>query len=120
MKPKTAGSKRYYILSAVLAVSCLALTAYVWRSPWLLFLFLLVNGGVLVVMGKNMRRDIALFVFSALFGAAAESFVIQLGGAWSYPDPQLFGIPIWLPLVWGTAGVFLVRASGFIGERLAV
>jgi len=83
-------------------------------------LFLLVNGGALVAIGRDWKRDAMLFAFSAIFGAAAESFVINLGGAWLYMQPHLFGIPIWLPLVWGTAGVFLLRLSDWIKENVKI
>ncbi|HIH19016.1 TPA: hypothetical protein HA225_03490 [Candidatus Micrarchaeota archaeon] len=43
-------------------------------------------------------------------------FVISIGGAWFYLQQHLFGIPIRLPLVWGTAGVFLLRLSDAIKQ----
>jgi len=52
-------SKKFYLVTLVLSASCLVLTAFMWRSPALLALFLLVNAGALAagrgkVEGKGM------------------------------------------------------------------
>jgi len=32
-------------------------------------------------------------------------------GAWSYANPTMLGIPLWLPLAWGIAAVFVKRVA---------
>lgn len=57
------------------------------------------------------------FIVCGLLGSIGESIII-VSGAWSYTDPQLINIPIWLPFLWGiagTTGIFLY--SGIKGVK---
>jgi hypothetical protein len=56
------------------------------------------------------REDICLYVIVAVSGALAEASAISFG-VWVYSMPDVIGIPIWLPFVWGIAGVFINRIS---------
>ena len=40
-------------------------------------------------------------------------------GAWAYDSPQLLGIPIWLPFVWGNAGLFILNMAELWKSLLA-
>ena len=50
----------------------------------------------------------------------AEAVAIKFG-AWQYSNPTALGVPIWLPLLWGSAIVFIKRFSEtvlkFTGEK---
>ena len=105
---------RMYSLTIVFSLLCLLLVSLFWREPSLLTALLIANAAFLIWIGKP-RHDIVLFAFAGIWGAAAEMFAVQFG-SWYYPIPSLFGIPYWLPFVWGTAGVFLVRLSHAISE----
>ena len=39
----------------------------------------------------------------------AEAVVI-FSGAWQYTQPQLVSIPLWLPFLWGLAGITIVTS----------
>ena len=54
---------------------------------------------------------------SAFFGSASEALAIFFG-VWNYARADYFGIPAWLPFLWGLAGVFVVRVYYAI-SRLA-
>ncbi|MEK6888083.1 MAG: hypothetical protein AABX14_04005 [Candidatus Aenigmatarchaeota archaeon] len=56
----------------------------------------------------HKKRDIILFVSGAIFGPLAETVAIHFG-AWSYANPTLLGIPLWLPFGWGITIVMIVR-----------
>ncbi|MEM5844080.1 MAG: hypothetical protein QXX07_01610 [Candidatus Aenigmatarchaeota archaeon] len=62
----------------------------------------------MILIEKN-KKDIYFFIFSGVFGASAEAFAIFFG-AWKYSLPEILGlIPLWLPILWGIAGIFLKR-----------
>jgi uncharacterized membrane protein YoaT (DUF817 family) len=105
-----------YLWTVLFAVLCLLLVSQFWQVPSILFVLLAINALMLIIMGKP-RHDATLFILAGIWGAGAEMVGIYFG-AWSYPMPNIFGIPFWLPLVWGTAGVFLMRLSDAIKEYL--
>lgn len=109
------GSKvKMYILTIAFAALCILLVSIFWREPKLLTALLMANAAFMIFIGKP-KHDLFLFLCAGVCGSAAEIFAISYG-SWSYPMPDFSGIPIWLSLVWGTAGVFLVRLSNAIGD----
>jgi hypothetical protein len=75
-----------------------------WMYPLKLAMFLL--GQIILVMVVNKRkRDEFWVVVGGTLGPIAEILAIG-GGAWEYTAPYFFGIPIWLPLLWGLAALF--------------
>jgi hypothetical protein len=58
---------------------------------------------------KNIIYYIAIFVS----GPLAESIGIHFG-AWTYSHPVFIGIPLWLPFVWGNAGLYVLRLKSLI------
>lgn len=61
------------------------------------------------------RKDVKIYVISAVFGPVGEIVAIYFG-VWSYSNPTLLGIPIWLPFLWGMAGMLLYRISTIISS----
>ena len=51
-----------------------------------------------------------MFLIAALLGAAAEIVAVKFG-AWQYANSTYFGVPLWLPLLWGSATVFIARLT---------
>jgi hypothetical protein len=82
----------------------------------LLLLLLALNSALIIAIGK-LREDLLLYTVIACFGPIAEAISIDYG-TWSYVLPYAFGLPYWLPLVWGTAAIFIKRAWEFLGEYL--
>lgn len=99
-------------LNFLLAAATLLLTAFFWTTPLMLSVFLFVVAVVMLIVEK--RRS-AIFVYIVIFmlGPLSEALVMRFG-AWSYAEPHLLGFPIWLPFIWGNAGLFINRLSFYI------
>src|SRR3972149_11446135 len=52
------------------------------------------------------KHDIYFFLVGAIAGPAGEIVAINFG-AWSYANPSAYGIPLWLPILWGLGVVFI-------------
>jgi uncharacterized membrane protein YoaT (DUF817 family) len=83
---------------------------------------ILLAGAVLVILAalalfyRRSRIMVPVFIFGMVFGTFAEVFAVHLG-AWSYASPDFLGVPIWLFVLWGNAGLlFYMVAMEF--ERL--
>jgi hypothetical protein len=58
----------------------------------------------------NLRKRLwVVYFFAALFGALAENMAIK-SGAWAYSQSGM-EIPLWLPLLWGMASIFILKMS---------
>jgi len=57
-----------------------------------------------------VKKNLYQFALGAFFGSLAEVICIHFG-AWTYTNPTLFGIPLWLPVGWGIAVVTIIRMS---------
>jgi len=100
---------RAFAYSSVFAVLTVVSVSLFWEAPLRLALFLVGISAVFLYFWGN-REDVYLYALSAICGALAEAFAIGFN-AWAYPLPNIAGIPLWLPFVWGMAGVFIKKVS---------
>lgn len=94
-------------LGFVIYALALAVVALWWNEPNLttLILGLLVLGMFAL---SPRRTTLAAFLIGAIGGPLSEVVAVHFG-AWSYADAQFFGIPVWLPLIWGLAAVTFTK-----------
>ena len=102
------------ILTVLLTITSLLSVGLLWRQNLLLFLVLIVLAALLLVMNRS-KKEIKTFFFCGFFGPMAEVFVITFG-TWSYANPSMMGIPIWLFILWGIASIFMVRGCSFFKD----
>lgn len=72
---------------------------------------------LLMFLFSKRKEDFLLFVIGGLFGAFAEGFAMSYG-AWVYANSDFFGIPLWLPLLWGIAAIYMNKIQKGIIEFL--
>jgi hypothetical protein len=58
---------------------------------------------------KN-KETFVLFILAGISGAFAEVITIYFG-VWAYTLPNIIGIPYWLFVLWGNAGMFIYQMS---------
>lgn len=76
---------------------------FFWEQSLILIIILL----VLSILKNKLipiEKEVLMFIISAVVGAGAES-VAMVGGSWAYTSANLINFPIWLPFLWGLAGV---------------
>ena len=100
------------LLNFALAGSTPWLVAFLWRSPFILTGVLFAIGVVMLVIEKD-KNSVLLYIVAGIGGAITEIISIYFG-AWIYTEPTFAGIPIWLPFLWGAAGLFVLRLKKFI------
>jgi hypothetical protein len=93
-----------FIVMALTPIS-LPLVMVLWRRPYTLTAVLLLLSAVSLYI-KNDRKFVLFFIFTGLSGAAAEYLGIH-SGAWKYMEPQVLGLPLWLPILWGVAALYM-------------
>jgi hypothetical protein len=93
-------------LEAAIYVSVLALTSLLWQLPWLLLTCLAVVSG-LMFWRWDQRNDWLFYAAGFVLGPVGEMMAVHFG-AWAYAKP-VFLVPVWLPLLWGIAALFVKR-----------
>lgn len=74
-----------------------------WRTPFLLI-------GTLLIFAYlkhsliPIKKELQIYIISAILGLGVES-IIMLSGAWSYKTAHILNFPVWLPFLWGLAGI---------------
>src|SRR5512134_459191 len=99
MKQQIAALLSIYVL-------CIVLTCLLWPSPIILSGCLL-SIGVSMLIRWHSRTDLLFYFVAFVVGPLGEAFAVR-SGAWTYAKP-IFLIPLWLPLLWGIAALFLKK-----------
>ncbi len=102
------------LLTVLIAIFSILSIVFLWKQN-LLLLTVLIFSAVLMLLIKKSKAELKTFIFCGVSGAIAESVAIRFG-AWTYHNPDVIGIPIWLPVLWGIASVFIVRIYMFFRD----
>ena len=101
-----------FLATCVLAVLTLLVATFFWDNLAVSVPLLLVIG--LLMLGVDWNAKNAMYYLIVFIsGPLAESVAIHFG-AWTYAQPVFIGIPLWLPFVWGNAGLYVLRLKSFI------
>lgn len=93
------------VVTILIALASLATVSLWWRDNLLLLVFLILLSMVMLFRERS-KAELFTFLFCGIAGACAEMVAIY-AGAWTYGNPNMINIPIWLPVLWGIAGVFM-------------
>jgi len=90
---------------------CTLLTiAFLFPKPLLVVAILLVIHCLYFVITQDKKTSLIVYCSIGILGTAAELLCI-LKGAWEYANASPIGLPYWLPLLWGSAGLFMKDLS---------
>lgn len=65
------------------------------------------------------EKDKYVFVVGAIIGPVIEIIAIYFG-VWRYANPTLLGIPMWLPVLYGIASIFIERIARKLISRKGI
>ena len=100
-------SRRDLILAGVSIVVTLTLMALLWGNNLLLACIAVAYAAFLLRIWHD-AEDLMCFFFVLIVGTASEVVSVNFG-VYTYNNPTFLGIPVWLPLAWGTAALCLRR-----------
>jgi uncharacterized membrane protein YoaT (DUF817 family) len=96
-----------FLFTSILATISLTIVAFIWKYNLILFIALSILATLMLLIERS-KQEVKTFAFCAIFGAVSEYVAISYG-AWTYGNPNLFSIPIWLPLLWGISSIYIIR-----------
>ena len=119
--PKLSKRLQNAIFTELAAFSVLVLcVSLLWRNNLLLFFVALTQGAVVLWL-RHDRFELSILIVIGGVGSIAEAEFVQFG-VWHYANPTFFGVPLWFPLSFGTAGLVggrLARTLAEIWEELS-
>ena len=98
-----------FVYNFILSIISLLSVSFFWNNSLLLFGILIVVS-ILTFLISVSKEDLVLFIVCGFWFTFSESIAIYFG-VWTYTSPHIFGVPYWLPLLWGIAAVFIKRVS---------
>ena len=106
----------FLFLEAALLIITVASVSLFYRQNLLLFA-IMAAGWAIALKLFHTKEDITLLLSGAVIGAVAEIVAVRTG-AWSYANPTVLGVPLWLPLLWGGSILFTKKLTQTILELL--
>jgi len=108
-----------FIFEGFTCIYIVAIVVFCWRSP--LWASLLLGLGLaLQLWFWREKADAAMMAAAALLGTPSEILCVNVG-VWTYHAPGLiFGIPVWIPLIWASLFCLFRRISLSIHSLLDV
>jgi len=89
-----------FLFEAFACIYVVTAIVFCWHKP-ILVTSLLGGGLIMQLWFWREKADAAMMAAAALLGTPSEILCVKLG-VWTYHAPGLvFGIPVWVPLVWG-------------------
>ena len=96
-------------------IACIGLAGLLWQRPVLLAICYIAISAVILTF-YHSKGDLIYFFVPFFLGPLGEMVPIAFG-AWTYSKPLVL-VPLWLPFVWGLAGLFMRRTSTAIEQLL--
>lgn len=104
----TRAALRQLLTEAPVFLLLIACAGLLWQRPAILTLLYLLLVAFLLWRWRSPAM-FAYFTVGLVLGPSAEYFAVGMG-AWSYPTTAT-RLPLWLPLAWGIAAIYLKRAG---------
>ncbi len=74
---------------------------------------LLIITAIVMLLINRSWKECLLYIIVMISGPIAESIAIHFG-AWTYAEPIIIGVPLWLPFAWGNASIYIIRLRDLI------
>ena len=88
-----------------------------WRSNMLLLALYLLAVLFLILSGKDKKVESWIVLYGMVTGLIIEGVGTSVSGYQSFAQPDIFGIPYWLVVVWGYGFLLMKRVSLIIATE---
>lgn len=100
--------------AAIIGLSALSSVVIFWQESIILSIILALLSIAAIYIWRS-RETVLLYFLCAFLGAFSEYAGVYIG-AWRYTNPDIMGVPAWLPLLWGLAGLSMMKLGSFISK----
>ncbi|MES2014651.1 MAG: hypothetical protein V4437_02435 [Patescibacteria group bacterium] len=96
-------------------VASVLLVLFLWHTPALLAVALFGISALMLFLLKK-KEFVVVYILAALFGPFTESLAIHKG-VWRYEISNFFGVPVWLPFLWGAASIVIAYSYNALARH---
>lgn len=105
---------RQFIISTSILFLLIHLTFFFAAYPVLLSFLIIITAYIKHKL-YPIKKELLWFTLIAVGGGITEIILVNSGSVWTYSLSQFMGIPVWIPLFWGTiATTIIVAYDGLI------
>jgi len=117
MGKEKAKSIRNIIFNLIITTLALMVVIYTYKTPITTTIILAILTVIGLIKWKS-KLTLIIFILGGIFFPIAEMIASGFD-VWQYSLPNVFGVPIWLFLLWGIASAFIYQTAIEI-KRLGV
>ena len=107
-------NKKHVIIGLVVLISEILLLYYLWENNTILTILLSAISFLVLINFSNMQERI--LYFACFFLGPAFDLILVPRGVWTYANPSIFGVPIWLPVTYGLGAVMIVKIATAVSK----
>ena len=98
---------RKVFISVGILIAALLGELFLWDKI-VLFSIILVILALIKYLIYPIKKELVWYLLICFGGVLIEIILVNFGHGWTYVSPNIFGIPIWIPLFWGLVGTTIV------------
>lgn len=87
-------------------IASVGAVVFLWRESVFLSLLLFVISTLMLCVLRS-KKIVSVYLLVATVGPLTEATAVS-AGVWRYELPDFFGLPLWLPFLWGAASIVIV------------
>jgi hypothetical protein len=103
------------VAAILISLFCIFVPALFYKNNTVTLVLFLIGTAVALSLWHD-KIDCLFFGMGMIAGVVTESVCVNFG-VWSYANPQIFGLPVWLILAWGLF-MLVINRVGKIVEGL--
>lgn len=106
--------KKDFLIGIFIFIFYIAISYYSWMNNILLTVTLGLVSLLILLKWTNLEEK--FIYFTGFFLGPVIDIIIVPTGIWTYENPTLFMVPMWLPFTYGIAGVLLIKLGKSISK----
>ena len=102
-------NKKDILIGLLIFTLAIVLIYYLWQNNVLLTVAFLVVSAFVLLKWTNKEEKL-VYLAGFILGTIFELILVSIG-IWSYGNPTILGVPLWLPLVYSIGAVIFVKVG---------
>lgn len=106
-------TKFYRVFVETLPILLGILLSYLFWERTAVLAIIYVALAITLISFHKDKKEFIIFAYGIIIGLLVEVIGTQISSYQSFAKPDFFGIPLWLPIVWGY-GFVAMKRIGFV------
>jgi hypothetical protein len=108
-------SRKLLVSVSIMVLSLLG-ELFLWNKIAIFSLFLIALAYIKHIL-YPIKKELFWYLLICVAGTIVEIVLVNFGHGWTYSNPDVFGIPLWIPLFWGLVGTTIIIVYQAFNEK---